>query len=403
MEEFTDLLNEAESKFNGDDEEATITDYELSATLRTKSHDLTKALTKFRQVRLGQIDNQHRLKPYFKLLPDASMDVNEEMIKEFFWHLFERQEIWYKRNVLKLSPPWTKDKHLANFKFTNTYRDLDRASQYLIRNVLCDPKNDNTIEDILFKIIIFRFYNQPDTFTHPKYAVELQNWKTFDVEKQWEQTVTYREQVDNPFHTAYLMNMSFLPMSSDWTGRGLFKDEAYVKYVFPKVHEIIPELKDKIKTCKDPQEVLKFLQQKIPAVSSFTSYEFYLDICGTGRYWRQKLWSIDEDMFVNIGPGCSLGIRLLFPSLQTIKDQEQAIDWLYDIAEEQFKEYGQFKYIRWDKNKKDYRIEYELSKDNFSKHILEFGLCEMGKRFKLSIGEGKQRSKFVPDNNNWKL
>lgn len=401
MDQFIQMLNEVENEFDGLDDESTINNYELSNKLRTKSHDLTKALTKFRQIRMGQVDNQHRLKPYFKKFPDAGMVIHEENIKKFFKHMFERQEIWYKRNILKENPPYTKDVILRDYKFTNVYRDLDRSSQFLIRNVLCDPKNENSIEDIIFKIIIYRLVNNPDSFVDKKYPVELQNWKNFDAEKMWEQAVTYRENVGNMWQISYMTNMAFLPMPDNWKGRGLFKDHAYIRHVFPKVHEIIPELKNLMKIAKSVKEILDFIEKNIPGVASFISHEFFLDFIAVGRYWRQPIIKFKEDDFCNVGPGASLGIRLLFPSLQTIKEQEEAMIWLRDISEEELAEYGDFKYIEWDKKMREYKL---TDKWNLNLHTAaEFTLCEFSKRWKMEIGEGKQRSKFIQNNNNWNL
>lgn len=348
---------------------------------------------------LGQIDNQHKDKSYFSKLPSATENLDEDNINMFFKAMFERQEVWYKRNILKQAAPWTKDKILANYKFTNVYRELDRASQWLIKNVLTDTANQ-TMEDIIFKIIIFRFYNKPDTFTHPKYKVELQSWHTFNVERMWEESVLYREKVDNPWHTAYMFNMAFLPMPKDWKGRGLFKDEAYIKFIFPKVHAIIPELKKRIRSSKDVESVLKYISDNIPAVSTFLTHEYFLDFTYVTRYWRQPLWNFTENDYTNVGPGASLGIRLLFPSLQTIKDQKEAMYWLRDIAEAELEKYGKFKYISWNKSKKEYEI---TNKCNITLHQIEMFLCEFQKYWKMLIGEGKQRSKFTPDSNHWKL
>src|ERR1700746_453813 len=118
-------------------------------------------------------------------LPDHREDINIENLKLLFYLIFERQEIWYKRVYRKQPAPWTNDPILANFKFTNAYRELDRASQYLVENVF--NQNDISVADLVWRIIIFRFFNQPDTFKHPKYAVELPAYKDFDSDKMLEQ------------------------------------------------------------------------------------------------------------------------------------------------------------------------------------------------------------------------
>src|SRR6516162_11515615 len=57
-------------------------------------------------------------------------------VYDTYWRFaVERQEIFFARAAGK-PPPWTEDRILAEFKFTNAFRAADRVSQYLIRNVI---------------------------------------------------------------------------------------------------------------------------------------------------------------------------------------------------------------------------------------------------------------------------
>ena len=60
-------------------------------------------------------------------------------IKIFFEFIYDRQLIWYKKEVLLLPPPWTDDPVLGKYKFCNVYRELDRGSKYLIKTVISNP------------------------------------------------------------------------------------------------------------------------------------------------------------------------------------------------------------------------------------------------------------------------
>jgi hypothetical protein len=321
------------------------------------------------------------------LLPNSEKDIDETHLSKFFEIMFERQEIWHKRFILKHNPPWTKDEYLKNYKFTNVYRELDRASQWLIGNVLLDEKNSEL--DLIWKIIAFRFFNQPNTFNQ---GVELPNYKDFDPQKMWEQVVTYREKWGNPWHTAYMMNLAFLPKPSNWSGRGLFKDEAYIKHAFVKHHKAIPAILDKIKTAKKPEEIIEELE-KLPAVSTFQSHEFFIDFCYIQKYCRNNklMTQFDQNSYTNVGPGASLGLRLIFPSLKA-EQQKEGIYMLRDIAKSQLKKQGDFKYLRV-VNKTPLR--YDIQKEcNITLHQIEMWLCEYSKYWKMEIKEGKQRSKF---------
>ena len=96
--------------------------------------------------------------------------------------------------------------------------------------------------------------------------------------------------------------------------------------------------------------------------------------------------------------GASIGIRLIYPNLKTVKEQKQAIYWLRDAAEKQLgkisDERGEkMPYLNWDKANNRYFVNDEC---NISLHQVEMWLCEFQKYWKMMIGKGKQRSKFIP-------
>lgn len=324
-----------------------------------------------------------------KHLPDSSEDVNVENLRWFFELMFERQEIWYKRNFLKLPPPWTNNPILRDYRFTNSYRELDRASQWLINNVF--SQNDISVSDLVWRIMFFRFFNQQETFEHPEYKVDLPAYSDFDPQKTWEQVVTYRENVGNPYHSSYLMNLAFVKKPSDWNGRGLFKDEAYIKVAYVKMHKLIPKIVVTLKKAKSPEEICKVLQT-MDACGSFQAHEFYIDFCYAARYWKKAIIKFTENDYTNVGPGASLGVRLIFPSLKP-KEQIEGLYLLRALAKDMLQELGDFKYIHWSRQHNRYVV--SMVGDIFLTNI-EFWSCEFSKAFKMKIGEGKQRSKFIP-------
>lgn len=333
-------------------------------------------------------------KSWYKFLPPETEMVNKENLRLFFYTMFERQEIWYKRFILKEKQPWTKDPFFSAHKFTNVYRELDRASQYLVHNILMD--HTLTKKDYLFRSIIYRFYNEPNTFNKENsiQAITLPHYDTYDVKDLWEQTVNYRENVGNPWHTAYLMNPAE-KKPADWKKRGLFKDDVYCNTVFPAVHALIPGLVKVIDMGANPAAICKVLET-LPAVAGFMSHEFYIDMCYAARYWRGSLFEWTQNDYTNVGPGASTGIRLIFPILKGDKQQIQAMYWLQELAEGELKrydEYGGFKYLEWNREEKHYEI---TNKFNLTLHQFEMWLCEYQKYWKMKIGAGKQRSVFAP-------
>ena len=101
-------------------------------------------------------------KKWHDKLPDVNEELNEGYLRLFFETLYERQLIWKKRFIDNKERPWTDDEILRDNKFTNVYRELDRSSQWEIKNILMD-KGLN-LENLVWKILVYRTFNNPQTF-----------------------------------------------------------------------------------------------------------------------------------------------------------------------------------------------------------------------------------------------
>lgn len=356
---------------------------------------------------------------WFDKLPDENLEVYEPHLRLFFETMYERQMIWYKRFIKKQKSPWTKNKIFQESKFTNVYRELDRNSQWQIKNILLDDELD--LRNLIWKLMVFRFFNNPETFEFEPKNVSLQgslfgpivksgleqveNPDELISAKKWRNGIPSYEEYDeeefsrfiagvrssgkNPYTTAYLINSR--------AAEGQSRDYCYTRVVIPALHKKIPELIELVQNAKTPEEIIKFLKE-IPAVADFIAHEFYQDFTYIPRYTNRKFMKFDQDDFTNVGPGASIGIRLIYPNLKTIKEQKQAIYWLRDVAEEWLKKISEERGVKmpflwWNKDKKEY---YTDSECNITLHQIEMWLCEFQKYWKMIIGQGKQRSRFIP-------
>lgn len=329
---------------------------------------------------------------WVSLLPSPEEDVNEQHLSTFFEIMKERQKIWVKRTLLGKPAPWTNNPILRDYKYTNVYRELDRASQFMIKHILTQ---EMTLEQKLFKLMVFRFYNQPDSFRQNGGLIDLPDYNTWEenggASKLWRQTVAQRKRA-NPWHTAYMMNMAFAPkLELPWRNPGLYKDWAYIYLVFDNIHRIIPELVKILSNASTPEDIIKVLEL-IPACSTFQSHEFYIDFTYFPRYAPEgEIMRFDANDFTNVGPGASLGLRLIFPSMSA-KTQKEGLYCLHELAESCLGE--DFPYLAWNVDKKEYYTTNEYSRENFTVHNVEMWACEFSKYWKMNIGAGKQRSKF---------
>ena len=377
---------------------------------------------------------------FYKLLPPDTMTVCRKNLREFFQTMFGRQRIWYERYVNK-SPrdKWSKDEILLDYKFTNVYRELDRSSMWIIQNIICN-KEFNLVcceralrRNMVWKLLIARLINNPVTltfvpsehtllkeFVDPADGVSkpfisasemgtsgIPNVDEYDPEKMRQFLVGIKTLGLNPYTNAYIVHSDF----------GMERNYSFAHVTFKYIADNIDNILDVIENAKKPEEIIKVLD-KIPNVSSFLTHEFYQDLTYIKRYRGESFFKFTQDDFTNVGPGASTGIRLIYPSLKTIKEQKQAIYWLRDLAiktlDEIAKERGvPFPFISVDHNNGTLIVNdlphdqlWDKVEDGWfddidnpytiTLHQIEMWLCEYQKYWKVKNKIGKQRSKFPP-------
>lgn len=328
---------------------------------------------------------------WYDELPDPSIDVYEPYLNLFFETMYERQMIWKRRFIDNLPPPWTKNRILRDYKFTNVYRELDRSSQWQIQNILLDEKL--SLKNLIWKMMVYRFFNNPQTF-----EIGKQNWRNgipdyddYNVEIFADFIYSVRKSGINPFTNAYYIN------SDAASGKG--RDYCYTKIVLPYLNKNIDKLLLTTRISKSPIEIIDYLKT-IPGVADFMAHEFYQDFTYVSLYTDKNFMSFSQNDYTFVGPGASVGIRLIFPSLN-YNEQIKGIYVLRDIASEKLKEISikkgeEMQFVYWDKNNKKYEI---TKKCNLTLHQIEMWLCEFSKYWKMKIGEGKKRIRFTPGDN----
>jgi len=64
------------------------------------------------------------------------MKLNNKNFEIFWQYINQRHIIYKKKTIQKLSPPWTENKILNEYKFTNVFRDLDPGTKYVIDKII---------------------------------------------------------------------------------------------------------------------------------------------------------------------------------------------------------------------------------------------------------------------------
>jgi len=317
-----------------------------------------------------------------------NQEVNQHHLELFFETMFERQEIWYRRNILKQERPWTENEILRDYKFTNVYRELDRNSQFQINNFF---KGETNRKELIWRTMFFRFFNNPEFFKFIKTQTDkggysftgyIPFWNDFKVDELRKLVQLYRAEKMNPFTNTYLVNSQACP--------GMSRDECFITKVIPTLHDSVDELSLVMKKARNPEEIIKYLET-LPSVAGFMSHEFYQDFTYAPRYTDITLMRFDQNDFTNAGPGAVEGLKLIFPNLKTRKEYTAAIYYLRDISSEMLKKLGDFKYLGYNKKFQKY---FTTENKEVTLHAIEMWLCEQQKYVKMVNKTGKQRSKY---------
>lgn len=242
---------------------------------------------------------------------------------EAYWHFAaERQAIFYRRvanTPLNNSRcPWTHDQVLGRHKFCNAYRASDRASQFLIRNVIYGDGYSLAEEDIIFRTLLFRLFNRINTWdlvlkAHDGEPHWANGWPQQEhLSKLMSESMAAKQPV---FGGAYM-----IPPPGEALGRRFdSKHAGYLALVQHATQSVLSHL-TQLRSLGDVYKVLR----ELPLIGNFMAYQLATDL----NY--SDLWQFDENQFTMPGPGAERGIDKCFVLRG---GYEQMIYWMVENQE----------------------------------------------------------------------
>ena len=124
-------------------------------------------------------------------------------VYDTYWQFAcERQNI-FMRKLMGSKCNLTNDMILREYKFTNAYRASDRVSQYLIRNVIY--QSGYTEEDTIFRILLFKTFNNIETWEKLEHNFGILNYRNFDIEQYGKVLNDYYDKGEKLYSGAYIM------------------------------------------------------------------------------------------------------------------------------------------------------------------------------------------------------
>lgn len=236
-----------------------------------------------------------------------------------YWVLAsERQRIYHDR-LRGAQGPWTDNQVISRYRFTNAYRAADRVSQDLIRVAYTGPQRP---EDVLFRILIFRFFNKSSTWTTLEKTHREISWREFDLE-------TYCLTLDNIINKGERVYSAAYIIPPPQLG-AIRKHRNHLLLV---QHMMDSGLCKQLGAARSLQAVFEHISS-FPSLGPFLAYQLTIDL----NY--SALIDFDEDDFVVPGPGARSGIAKCFPDAGGAK-AEDIIRWMADTQEDQLSFFSQ--------------------------------------------------------------
>jgi len=238
----------------------------------------------------------------------------------------ERYNIHLKKDVMKLPAPWTSNTILQNVKFTNVRREHDRATKWAIEHI-CN-RTDLSLTTRIINLVLFRLYNKWETcelINLPASFSGVQNeYGGWMMDRKKILQAKQTSDSDYVFFTSAFNTGGMKAASGRLTGEVYIpaRPMALIDWMIGK------GLFDDIHSAESPREVCNILMD-VPGIGEFLSYQMFVDFTYCPDY------KFSENEFTIAGPGCSLGLSMLFTDPDGLTDEE-LLFWLRDNQDEVF-------------------------------------------------------------------
>lgn len=239
------------------------------------------------------------------------MLLKEEQHEMFFEYIRKRQSIWYNRFILKKPrEEWTDDEILKKYRFCNVFRELDRGTQNVLKNVIDNDELDFKAK--FLNIVSYRFFN-----TH-WYFDDIGVFKEYDKEDLKLKVVESTRRRGKTFGDAYLI----CAHTVDPRQRGKY---IQISEAVEWVNQNFLTMYDLIKDETDPERMLKKIRI-IPLVGQFLAYQILMDLIYTGEL------KLDANSRILIGIG-AVKCLSYFTGKQRVHHNKTFCDELYEFQE----------------------------------------------------------------------
>jgi NTP pyrophosphatase (non-canonical NTP hydrolase) len=233
----------------------------------------------------------------------------------------ERQAVFFRR-LEGQPPPWTKDPVILAHKFTNAYRASDRVSQYLIRKVIYRRDLPEEIDEVFFRILLFKLFNKIETWELLEQSFGPLTFRDYSFKRYERVLDKAMARGDSIYSAAYIMP----------SGGSLGHSKKHRNHLTLIERMMADALPAKLADAGSMQEAFELILA-YPTIGDFLAYQYVTDI----NY--STVTNFSEMEFVVPGPGAIDGIRKCFLDTGGLSDPD-VIRVMADRQESEFERLG---------------------------------------------------------------
>jgi hypothetical protein len=280
------------------------------------------------------------------------MGDKDRKVEEFFKWIVERTRIQQKKD--RGDPwPWTEDKILQEFKFTNAFREKDKTTVWFRKNIRDPLKSE---PEVYMATVIFRWFNlikTGETLLEHNLHIDWDPEKAYQVIIPLDKWITGAYMVKSPTGKNKVRGVCET-ITTLWHDRKKFLG----KHPFPSL-----------------QNMCTFLEG-YPFLGPFLAYELVTDLRHTYLGWDAP----DINTWANAGPGAMRGLNRIHD--RPLDFTSKRHDWCGEMRE-LLKGHHFYMAILFGED-----IDLEM-------RDIEHSLCEFDKYERVRLGQGKPRSKYT--------
>ncbi|KIK56165.1 hypothetical protein GYMLUDRAFT_248138 [Collybiopsis luxurians FD-317 M1] len=210
-----------------------------------------------------------------------------------FWRwCYERKAIDDRRRAGQPFP-WTEDKILRKEFFCNTFRILDKTTQFIVREVI--EKGDQSSTEIVFRVLLFDIFTKIDTWKWLVRELGIPTWKSYERETYFR--VLAQRAKNHPLYTS-----AFQKPSPRWEYR-----ESWRNHLLLLENMMEVDLPGKLQNVKGLDEAYAFIAE-FPGMGPFNSFQLLLNLS------YSPVINFSGKDFVVPGIGCISGLSKMFGS-----------------------------------------------------------------------------------------